>query len=100
MGTDCTLKVDDKWHSLDRWYVFYPAFVSAREQTVDEALGLIRQLKEVNKQRVYRREYCDAWVESAEKLIKQGKNTITFYSEHDIPDEYIWQQFHEGNTDD
>ena len=101
MGTDCVVKIGDKYTELDRWYVFDSVMKSKKPMTKNEALAKIKKLlnkKHLIEQTKYckhYRLYYKHWLLVAKKAIRSAKpnDTITFYNEHDLPDLYWeWQK--------
>jgi hypothetical protein len=104
MGIDCDVKVGNKYTNLDRWYVFNEYFDSGRKTTKSDALMLIRKalrgknLKEATKHYKSKQKpeirYHKYWLLTAKKEIKSAGfgDSIVFYHEHDLPDEY-WDSF-------
>ena len=103
MGTDCSVKVGDKYTSLDRWYVFSSGVESGRPMTKDETLAVLRKL--LNKENLKSqtdmwkerrkefRKYHRHWILVAKRAAKAAGeyDKIIFYADHDLPENY-WEQ--------
>ena len=99
MGVDCTVKVDDAYFSLDRWYVFDSIFVSGEVMSKSDALAKIRKLnnktyliKETivwGDRRRELRKYYRYWIQQAKMAIKNSnKGYVVFLNDNDLPDDY------------
>lgn len=100
MGLDCKIKVDDKYTSLDRWYVFDSVIKSSEVMSRSDALEKLRILKREKKLKADNKLWGDRqdefikrhtyWILEARKAIKSGSKTceVVFYTDHDTPDDY------------
>ncbi len=100
MGTDCKLKIDDKYTSLDRWYVFKSCIESSAVMTKEVALVKIKELgskKQLeadtlvwDERQVEFMHRHVSWIYKAicaiQKAAKEAR--IVFYADYDTPDEY------------
>lgn len=99
MGYDCVIKVDNKYYSLDRWYVFSSEFEFEKEYTKQEALKKIRNINKTERLKYLtshweeRKEeffkYYKYWLLKTRKIIKSNKaKKICFYFDGNLPEEY------------
>lgn len=99
MGTDCIVKSNNEFESLDRWYVFSQDFKSGVEYPRQHVLKVIRKLvknmKRLKNKPTWgdgtdRTDYYNHWYLTIRKLARSVKygEYLTFYDEHSYPDEY------------
>ena len=94
MGTDCKIRVDGEWHSLDRWYVFWQDFDVEKSYTKTEALKILRKMK-----RRKLTDYDRYWVVEAMRIIKDANpKEIKIVDEHRL-EEYGYKYFLDALND-